>query len=185
MAGGFLGRLRALVGGSTPAAPASPRTLYVEDDDWGEVEVLPAENADWCRAELHRIAVFADAHRAPGGGWTDVYIRRQPSRSLADLRLPLAPVLDALAARLPAFDRVTSGSFSAPEVVARARAFGPSPQAAVIVVADADGTIVHSILPILNDVGPGSAAVIDALRTLSSPEALIAVDWLGGELIQL
>ena len=186
MASGLFGRLRALFGGSQRAAPAAPRTLYVEDDDWGDVEVLPAEVAYWCRAELGKIAVFANAHRAPNNtGWTDVYVRRPGPRSLADLRIPIAPVLETLTARLPAFDRVTSGSFSAPETVAGARAFGPSPQAAVIVIPDAEGTTVQSITLVSNDAGHETSAVIAVLRDLPSPEALIVVDWLGGELKEL
>ncbi len=182
MTSGVFGRLRALFGGTAPAA----RTLYVEEDDWGDVEVLPAAIAYWCRAELGKMAVFANAHRAPNNtGWTDVYIRQPAPMPLADLRIPLAPVLDMLAARLPAFDRVTSGNFSAPVAVAGARAFGLSPHAAVIVLPDADGAVVRSMMPVLNDDGPDAAAVIEVLRELVSPEPLIVVDWLGGELIEL
>ena len=185
MANGFLGRLRALFRGDASSAPMAARTLYVEEDDWGDVEVLPAEIVKWCRSELHKIAVFANAHRVPGGGWNDIYVRRPPPRALAELRLPLAPVLDALGPALPLFDRVTSGSFSAPEAVAGARAFGPSAQAAVIVLPDNSGTLVQSMMLVLNDAGRDSAKIIKVLRGLPSPEALIAVDWLGGEIIEL
>ena len=134
MANGFLDRLRALFRSGASSAPTAARPLYVEEDDWGDVEVLPAEMMQWWRAELDKIAVFANAHRASDdSGWTDIYVRQPAPMTLAELRMPLAPVLEALGAGIPLFDRVTSGSFSAPEAVAGARAFGLSAQAAVIV----------------------------------------------------
>ena len=163
MAGGFLGRLRALL--------ISPkRTLYVEEDLWGEVEVLPVANADWCRTEFERIAAFSDEHRAPGGfGWTDIYMRKRAPASLADLQMPLAPILEALGQRLPAFDSVTSGSFYDPEPVANAWGFGPSPKTALIVIADKERTIVESI-PVIADEDDGTARLIVALESLPLAE---------------
>ena len=97
MAGGIFARLRAMFAPSAPAAPVKGRVLFVEEDAWGEVEVLPASSADWCRAEFDKIAKFSDEHRAPdGAGWTDIYIRKRPPSSLVDLRIALAPTLAAI-----------------------------------------------------------------------------------------
>jgi hypothetical protein len=175
MAGGIFGRLRAMF--------TSPeRTLYVEEDSWGQVEVLPVANADWCRAEFARIAAFADAHQAPGGaGWTDIYIRKPAAASLADLRMPLVPTLEALGLRLPAFDRVTSGSFYDPEPVANAWGFGPSPKTALIVIGDKNKSIVKSI-PVIANEDDGAARLMVALESLPSSGGLMVVDWVRGEL---
>ena len=186
MAGRFLGRLRALFSDDGAATPVAERALFIHEDDWGSVELLPASMAHWCRAELNKIAMFADAHRAAdNAGWTDIYLRPPAPTLVADLSIPLAPVLEALAAQLSPFDRVTAGSFSAPVPAVDARAFGPSPQVAVVVLSDDEGNMVRSIFLLLNDAGADSAAVIEALRGLPSPEKLIVVDWLGGEIIEL
>ena len=176
MAGGILRRLRALF--------ASPeRVLFVEEDAWGEIEVLPVTNADWCREELRKISEFSDEHRAPGdAGWTDIYIRKPPPLPFADLNLPLAPTLDVLRRHLPAFNSVTSGSFYAPEPIAMARAFGPSPKTALVIIGDKDQTLVQSIL-IVADEDDGAARLMTALEALPSRDRLMVVDWVRGELI--
>jgi hypothetical protein len=150
---------------------------------WGEVEVLPVANAEWCRAEFDKIAAFSGEHRAPdGAGWTDIYLRKPPPAPLADLGIPLAPTLEALGERLPRFDVVTSGSFYSPEPVAGACAFGPSPKTALIVIGNTDETIVKA-LPVLADEDDGATRLMVALEALPSCGGLIVVDWVRRELI--
>jgi hypothetical protein len=186
MAGGFFGRLRAMLGVAAPADASPVRPIFVEEDEYGEIEILPAAIADWCRDEFARIAAFAEAHEAPGGaGWTDIYMRPSAPKRLADLRIPLAPTLAALGQRLAPFDRVTSSSFYAPEPIMGAYAFGASPLTAVIVIADADAVSVQSIMLVLREDGPAAADLMVALKALPSPEPLIVVDWPRGGLVRL
>jgi len=185
MAGGILGRLRAILGSAPPASASLVRQIFIEEDEYGEIEVLPAANADWCRDEFARIATFAEAHQAPSGaGWTDMYMRAPAPKPLADLRIPLVATLAALRDRLQPFDRVTSGSFYAPEPITGAHAFGASPFTAAIVIADAGADIVQSILLILREDGAGATEVMSALKGLPSSEPLIVVDWARGGLVQ-
>jgi len=186
MAGGIFGRLRAMLAGAAPAAASPIREIFVEEDEYGEIEVLPAAMADWCREELAKIAAFAEAHQAPGGaGWTDIYMRPPAPKRLADLRIPLAPTLAALRERLTPFDRVTSGSFYAPEPIANAHAFGASPLTAAIVNGGTGADFVQSIMLVLREDGPAAADVIAALKALPSPQPLIIVDWPRGGLVPL
>lgn len=186
MAGGIFGRLRAMLAGAAPAAASPIREIFVEQDEYGEIEVLPAAMADWCRDELAKIAAFSDAHQAPGGvGWTDIYMRPPAPMPLADLRISLVPTLAALGQRLARFDRVTSGSFYAPEPIAGAHAFGVSPLTAVIVNAGTDADFVESILLVMREDGPAAADLMAALKALPSPEPLIVVDWSRGGLVRL
>ena len=186
MAGGFLGRMRAIFAGSPPADAGPLREIFLEEDEYGEIEVLPAAMTDWCTGEFRKIAAFADSHQAPGGvGWTDIYLRPPAPRPLADIRFPLAPTLEALGARLEAFDRVVTGSYSAPEPIDNARAFGASPRAAVIVIGDGATDIVRTVMLVLHEDGDGAADVMAALRMLPSPEPLIVVDWARGGLVHI
>lgn len=185
MAGGIFVRLRALFVPPAPAEPVASRVLFIEEDAWGEVEVLPASNADWCREELRKISAFSEEHRAPGdAGWTDIYIRKRPPSALADLRIPLAPTLNVLGRHLPPFDRVTSGSFYDPEPVRNAWGFGGSPKMALIVVGSEEDKIVRLIY-VISDEKDGAARLIAALESLPSSSRLIVVDWVRGGLIAL
>lgn len=186
MAGGIFGRLRAMLGVAAPTDTASVREIFLDEDEYGDIEVLPAAMADWCADELRKIAAFAQAHQAPGGmGWTDIYLRPPAPTPLADIRMPLAATLETLGARLPAFDRVVTGSYSSPDPIENAHAFGASPGAAVIVIGDEATDIARSVMLVLREDGPRTAEILVALGALSSPEPLIAVDWPRGGLMRL
>lgn len=90
-----------------------------------------------------------------------------------------------LSAHLKAFDRVVTGSYSAPEPFDNARAFGASPRAAVVVIGDGSTDIVRSVMLVRREDGDAAADVMAALRTLPSPEPLIVVDWARGGLVHI
>lgn len=160
-----------------------PRELFVHEDDWGQIEVLPATCAAWCESELARIEAFSAAHAAPdGSGWTDIYTRGPAPAALADLRIPFAAATARLAAQLPAFDVVTSGTFSAPQPVPRIRGFGPlaSTSAGIVVVPDRSGDIVEMVSLVLDGPQDVCAEVIHAAKQILASSPLIVVDWQQG-----
>jgi hypothetical protein len=161
------------------------RELFVHEDDWGRIEVLPASAAEWCAREHARIRAFAAAHEAPdGGGWTDIYMRSAPPVALAEMRIPFAEACAAMRRQLAAFDVVASGTFSAPEPVPRVRGFGAA-NTGIIVVPDRDGACVAMISLVLNGADGDCAAVVAALGALVTPEPLVLVDWARGCIVPL
>lgn len=160
------------------------RELFVHEDDWGQIEVLPASCAAWCAQEMRRLEAFAAEHEAPGGsGWTDMYVRNKPPAQIADLAIPFAAAVDALRARLPEFDVVTSGTFSAPQPVTHVRAFGPTHNAGVVLVPDRTRRSVETISLILDGEDAECAKVAGALSALPAPEQLLLADWLSGSTV--
>lgn len=156
----------------------SPRELFVHEDDWGQIEVLPASCRAWCEAEFARIARFATAHAAGGdGSWTDIYVRAEAPMTLASLRLSFADTITALAARLEAFDIVTSGTFSAPGPVARVAAFGPEGSVGIVVIPDASGAIVDEMTLVCNGSESACREVRRAVTMISSAQPLLIVEW--------
>ena len=110
--------------------------------------------------------------------------RTAPKR-LADLGIPLTPTLAALGERLAPFDRVTSGSFYAPETIENAQGFGASPTTAIVVIAEENADTVQSIMLVLREEGAATADVMTALKALPSPEPLIVLDWVRGGLVRV
>ena len=157
-----------------------PRELFVHEDDWGQIEVLPASCAAWCAEEMARIEAFAAEHRAPdGSGWTDIYLRRPAPTPLASLAIPFDAAASAIAARLPSFDAVVSGTFSAPQPVPNVRAFGTALKVGVVLVPDLHQRRVEMISLILDGEDHACADVVGALSALPSTEPLLVADWLG------
>jgi len=175
MADGFLQRLRNVF--RPPEADPS-RQLFIDDYVVGGLEVLPASCREWCADQLQEIARFSVQHEAPGGaGWTDVYVRPAAPASVADLAIPFAPAVDALGRRLARIEQVATGSTTSPQVIHRARAFGPSPLTAVVLYGGEGLRLVASIELTLRSDNAEALAVLDAMASLPTPEPLMVVNW--------
>jgi len=168
---GFLGRLRRRNG-------AQHRSLFVHEDDWGQIEVLPAACAGWCTHEMARIRAFSAAQVVPdGGGWREIYVRETPPLGLADLALPLATITSGLEQRLPAFDEITSGTFSKARRVSRVKAFGLGQGAAIVITPDDGATQVATVHLLLDGAPQARKEILSAAAALPTEEPLVLVDW--------
>ena len=164
----------------------APRELFVHEDDWGQIEVLPAACAAWCETEIARIDRFARDHAAPdGAGWTDLYIRSATPVPLESVRIPFVAGANVIGARLPAFDIVSSGTFSSPEPVPHVRGFGPAANTGVVLVGDKTRTHVATVTLVLNGTRKEQGEVLDALVHLPSSAPLLHVDWARAHVVPL
>ena len=162
------------------------RELFVHEDDWGQIEVLPASCAAWCAQEMARIDAFAAEHRAPdGSGWTDMFVRQPAPDRLAAFGHSLRGRGGSDGGALPPFDAVVSGTFSDPQPVPNVRAFGPAHNVGVVLVPDRARSSVEMIVLILDGEDDACAEVIAALAALPAPERLLLADWLGGRTVLL
>jgi hypothetical protein len=162
------------------------RELFVHEDDWGQIEVLPAACRAWCEQEIARIEAFAARHAAPDGmGWTDMYVRESAPLDLESLHIPFDEASRALGARLPAFDAVLSGTFSSPQPVPHVRGFGPAANTGVVLSGDATRTVVAAITLVLHGSDGHQGSVLAALADLPAPSPLLLVDWMQGRVVPL
>lgn len=177
MTGGLFKRLRDAFRPAKQTPPPAPsRQLLIEEDEFGQIEVLPASAADWCAQQIREIAAFSARHEVPGGvGWTDMYVRQPAPVRIAGLAIPLASAVEAIGRVLPHFDEVRT--WSSPQPIPGARAFGPSSRTGIVLTGDKAGQSLKSIEIFLWADRPDAAAVFAALASLPSPEPLIVVDW--------
>lgn len=179
MTGSMLSRLRAAFA-PRKAGPGAEQ-LFIDDHTVAGLEVLPASIASWCDEQIAAIADSSEKNFAPGGtGWTDVYVRPPAPTSIADLSIAWEPAIAALAARLPAIKQVVTGSSASPQVITRARAFGPSLLSAVVLYADGDRKTVSEMEMSLRGDANDSVVVLTAMEALPSPQPLLVVDWFKG-----
>src|SRR5512144_460743 len=86
------------------------RTVYFHEDDYCQIEVLPAQSWEYCAIQLGQIAEFSEQHRTPNGmGWTGIHVRGKAPATLAALSLDVDSVSRALSQYLVPFDRVETG----------------------------------------------------------------------------
>lgn len=163
-----------------------PRNVYFHEDDYGQIEVLPVSNWDFCARQIGEINTFSEQHRAPGGmGWTDVFMQKEEPAKLASLTLGADVVSRALSQDIPKFDRVTTGYSSHVEECRDTLAFGFD-RDCVIFISTNEANAVSNIWLGLG--GPGEAergALLAALRSLSAFSSLLLVDWAWGRLFLL
>ncbi|MTD95982.1 hypothetical protein GIW81_16710 [Hyphomicrobium sp. xq] len=164
----------------------SPRELFVHEDDWGQIEVLPAACAAWCEAEIARIDHFARDHASPDGtGWTDMYVRSVAPVPLESVRIPFDAAADVIGARLPAFEIVSSGTLSSPEPVPHVRGFGPAANTGAVLVGDKTRAHVAMIALVMNGSRGELDALLAALAQLPFSATLLIVDWPRGHVVPL
>jgi hypothetical protein len=162
------------------------RELFLHEDDWGQIEVLPAACAAWCGAEIARIDRFARDHASSdGAGWTNMYVRSVAPVALESVRIPFDAAAKVIGGRLPAFDVVSSGTFSSPQPVPHVRGFGPTANTATVLVGDKTRTHVAMITLVLNGARDEQCEVLDALVHLPSSAPLLLVDWPRGHVVPL
>src|SRR5204862_567696 len=97
--------------------------------------------------------------------------------TVADLAIRFLPAVEALGRELPRIEEVITGSLTAPQVVHRARAFGPSLLSAVVLYGDGASPHVTWIELTLRGAEAEVVAVLAAIAALPSPEPLMVVDW--------
>lgn len=147
--------------------------LYIHEDDWAMIDLVPVENA----ADAARVAAEADAHaeahRAPSGvGWTAMYMVPAPSVPLRVRGL----TVDAVRATLgPAFGpvrAVVSGYSTYRENVPRAFALAGG-GGILYGTAAADG-VLDGLHLLITSEDPAFAA---ALVALGRAHGLLLLDW--------
>jgi hypothetical protein len=160
------------------------RSAFFHEDDYCQVELLPAAVHSYCLHEMGRIDEFAAAHR-DGLGFTDVYIRGESPVSLASLGVTLADLHSTVGAYLVPFDQIFTGYGSHREPCRSIRAWDLDNSAAIFAgVGEAD--LVESLW--LSLYGVPADRIGEWCRTLVSlprSSEMVLADWNSSEVVLL
>jgi hypothetical protein len=169
--------------------PMSPRTAQFHEDDYGQIELLPAQNWAHCAQELGRIREISEVPKASqtpdNSDWTELCLRSHAPLSIAALGIDFAGVTHALALHLPQFDTVETDYGPYTEKCPDTCAFGYA-KGYIIYVSHNDSGHVSAIWLAL---GPATAqekaGFLAALHTLDALGPLLLVDWGWNALLRL
>ncbi|MEN9493671.1 MAG: hypothetical protein RJA63_4120 [Pseudomonadota bacterium] len=162
----------------------SKRTIYFHEDDFCQIQLLPARNWGHCAQQLGELSEFAEAHRAPGGGWTEVYMRQDEPESIASLALTVDRLGTLLASSLEPFDRVDTGYGSRRDPCEHTRAWGFDEDCAVFLEFAHDGTVQHIWLGLGRPGAEAQRSLLKALGDLGNLHPMLLVDWGWGRLFR-
>lgn len=162
------------------------RKVYFHEDDYCQIEVLPAQNWAYCAQQLQQIVEFSERHRAPNGmGWTDIFMRSEEPISLSTLTLEAERVSRLLSRHLMPFDKVETGYSSHSEECLNTRAFGFNADCVVYLSTTPSGIVDHLWLGLGGPAEPARDALVAALVDFSTLGELLFVDWGWGRLFSL
>ncbi len=166
------------------AADEASRVLFFHEDDYAMLELMPANRQEAVETEMEQIRVFGDEHRTESG-YTDLYVRQSDPRELAELRIPLAEVKEAVCSFAAPYDKVITGYGSSYRVECEGiRAFGPNEETALL--CEHKEGLIHKAWLLL-DIGDRVqyAWTLKLLRTLGRIDPLILADLTWGMSIDL
>lgn len=98
----------------------SAERFYLHEDDWGMIELVPVENRVQSEAVVAEARAHGEAHAAPEGGWSAVYVAPSPEVGIEVRRITLAALQECLGGEWRAHAGVDSGYASLREPVASA-----------------------------------------------------------------
>ena len=162
-------------------------SFYLHEDDWGMINLLPAENAVWAegvaqeaqRAAQENFAGFAQIGEAQIPTYNNIYVIPEEKHPISERAIRLEALRALLAGNWPEAERVESGYSSYTEEVGGAFAFGKA-------YADTGafyGSHKDGIVTRLNILRPASddMQVIEpfeaALAHLGTQYNLVLADW--------
>ena len=159
----------------------APAMLFIHEDDWGQIEVLPASCMERCRREIARITEQAERSALPpDAGWSELAVRNSPPEQISNLKIAIADVVALFSQLLPQLEGVTTGSFSSAQRVPRLLAFGFGQGAAIVIAPDRSSMYVDALtLSLDTSEHDARRRILAALAALSpaAPEPLMLVDW--------
>jgi hypothetical protein len=158
--------------------------LYFHEDDYCQIELLPAREAPRCAAQMTEIDSFSTAHQT-GAGWTEMYVRSEPDLPpLATLQQSVRVWVDAIQTHSPAvFHPQVSTGYSSYSTLAPTCVGWAVPDGVWLFVELAEDTVQRAWL-LFNDLKKaGVAGSQAALRCLTESHELIIADWEQCELV--
>jgi hypothetical protein len=160
------------------------REAYFHEDDYCQIEILPASNWDYCVSQLQKIGRFSDDH-FDGVGWTDMQLRGEGPQQMKSLNINARDLTSSLSQILVPFDRVLTGYSSLREEAEDTMAFGSETSSIFFVEYDSNDIVEAIWLDFGMVPQEDKQLALTALLHLGIMNELILVDWNLGKIIRL
>jgi len=166
--------------------PMSPRTALFHEDDYCQIELLPAQNWAHCAHKLGRTReISEDPKTSEDPGWTELCLRSHAPLPIAALGIDFEGVTHALALHLPQFDTVETGYGSYSEKCPDTCAFGYAGGCIVYASHNDSGHVSAIWLALGPATAQEEAGFLAALHTADALGPLLLVDWGWNALLRL
>lgn len=101
------------------------KKTFFHEDDFGQIEILPLSDLNFCSEQINKIQNFSKNHQCPDGfGWDDVFIRSENPTKFASLMIKKEDVKVVLEPILFEYENVYMGYSSQEELCPNTIAYG-------------------------------------------------------------
>lgn len=157
-----------------PCKPAE-RSVYFHEDDYCQIELLPAAARQHCVSQMGIIDDFAARHDDGGMGFTSIYVRPDAPHTFAELRIATTAFSNAITQHLPAYDSVFTGYSTHRELCQSTLAWGDD---SFTFFADQKADVIQHVWLSLGTFSSAEAErLTHALRALPSSGNILLADW--------
>lgn len=159
--------------------------IYLHEDDFGQIEILPLSLWQYCAGKMREIDEFSERHKTDFG-WNEIYVRDEPPESLSDLSISLSDFKNSAEQTLIPYSKVTTGYSSHVETCENCFAWGIADKSLSIFCAV---TKKNEISHITLDFGCFDEntlkAALETFANLPKSNELIIADWRWSRLAKL
>lgn len=159
--------------------------IYFHEDDYCQIELLPASSWQFCTGEMKRIDEFSEAHKTDFG-WSDIYMRdAAPPQTLASMAISTDSWKSALrSSKLKFHSKVTTGYSSYVEICRDCAAWAGENEVAIFAEFKAD--IIERIwFSFDNLTEQGLQNSFEAIQQIPKQNELIIADWNWSQVIKI
>jgi hypothetical protein len=160
------------------------REAYFHEDDYCQIEILPASNWNYYVSQLQKLGRFSDDH-FDGVGWTNMQLRGESPQQMKSLNINAKDLTSSLSQILVPFDRVLTGYSSLREEAEQTMAFGSETSSIIFVEYDSNDIVEAIWLDFGIASQEDKQLALTALQHLGRMSELILVDWNLGRIIEL
>lgn len=153
------------------------KTIFFHEDDYRQIEIIPAENYGFCKTQMGDIERFADNHLVENGsGYTDIFLRGENPVPLTEKNVSAIDLDRMLKSVLPPIKKVYTGYGSFKTKCKHISAYGD--HTGIVIFFDKKGEYVANIwidLAVCNE--SDIHTTLNVLRTISGLGEFILADW--------
>ena len=155
------------------------REITFLEDEYGNIEILPVQNYNFCLNQIKEISAFSKKHRASdGAGWTSVYMRKENPETVREMNIDIAFFKTICLSVTNEFDRVYWYDFGfSPQLCKNTMAFGPSKKAVLFSDFNESNIIENLWLSLYKTGESDSCEILELFKKLSYNYKLLIVDW--------
>ena len=159
--------------------------IYLHEDDFGQIELLPVSAWRYCAEQMRLIDEFSAKHKTEFG-WNEIYVREESPESLSALSISLSDFKTSAEKTLASYSKVTTGYSSHVETCENCYAWGIADKSLAIFCTVLKGNVISHITLDFGCFDENTLqTALETFASIPKSKELIIADWRWSKLAKL